>query len=222
MKKVSLLLLLGLFIFPLAACGGGNGESSDVSSSSSANQANVSNTKKESSSGNKKDSSLLVNNKKYKKLAINSGANDSKIIDEKDFKTSWSDNSWSGVNMQIDEVSILKVSDFKNYSDQEYQGFVVVHFIIDNSEKDVNLYPEQATLVTNSGEQTEGSYELDHFAGELMKGSKVQGYAAYPLTNLDSVDSINQIRLKFRGDYNTDDYNDENYSHDYDITIDLQ
>ncbi|MGM0239853.1 LptM family lipoprotein [Enterococcus sp. AZ103] len=175
-----------------------------------------------SSKSEKKDNSLLKNNKKFSYLATNNGAEKTKIIDQKDYATNWSDSSWSGVNVSIDEVSILKVEDFKDYSDEEYPAFIMVHFNIDNTSRDVGIFPEYATLNTNTGEQTEGSYHMKSFAGDLFSGSKVNGYASFPLTNLENVTDINQIRLKFNSSYDTDDFNDDNAYHEYDATIDLQ
>lgn len=216
MKKVFSLGIVLVCGLTLAACS----EGSSSSNNGNTNKATVSDTHKEVSK--EKDSSLLKNHDRYSKIATGNGAEDTKIAGEKDYTTNWSDSSWAGVNLSVDKVSILKVTDYKDYSDNVYAGFAIVHFIIDNTEHDINIYPEQATLNTNNGEQTEGSYELDHFGGEIMKGSKVDGYAAYPLKNLDDVNSITQLRLKFNANYITDDYSDSNANHEYDITIDLQ
>ncbi|MBO0412456.1 hypothetical protein JZO81_15405 [Enterococcus hulanensis] len=211
MKKVFLCLIL-VGMFSLGACG------SDSSSQSDNNSSNTDTEQKES----KSTSSLLKDNKDFKSLAINNGADEAKISAQKDYATSWSDSSWSGVNIAIDKVSVVELENYKDYSDNEYPGFVIVHYVIDNSEKDINIYPEQALMSTNTGEQSEGKIDMKGFAGEVMRGTKSGGYAAYPLSNIDGVDSITQIRLKFHADYSTDDYNDENAHHEYDATVDLK
>ncbi|MGM0214983.1 hypothetical protein [Enterococcus sp. AZ109] len=213
-KLISVGILLSSCLI-LGACGG-----DDTGTGDSNGQANISNTNQVNTQ--EEDNSLLSNHENFKKLAVNNGATDAKVLDEKTYNVEWSDNTWSGVTISANEVTILKLSDYSDYSDNQYEGFIIVHFNIDNAERDTSLYPEQATLVTNTGEQTEGKYDLDHFGGDLLQGSKVNGYAAYPLNTLESVDSINQIRMKFNGTYMTDDYLDENSNHEYDITIDLQ
>ncbi|MFS7206660.1 hypothetical protein AB6831_04035 [Carnobacterium divergens] len=169
-----------------------------------------------------KQSNLLKDHKLYKNIVKNTGASDAMLVDEKNYDVNWNDNSWSGVNISIDKVSIIKVDNFKDYSDNEYQGFVLVHFNLDNTERDISIFPEQGTLVTDLGEQTEGNYEIDHWAGDILKGSKKEGYASYPLAKLDDVNEIKSIRLKWSGHYNTDDYDDNNSHKEYDVSIDLQ
>ncbi|MDM5143863.1 hypothetical protein ICE98_00935 [Lactococcus lactis] len=104
----------------------------------------------------------------------------------------------AGLNISVDKVDIIKVSGYKDYSDDEYQGFAVVHYNIDNTQQDVTAYPEQADVSTNTGLQTSGNYEMEHFAGDLMKGTKTSGYAAYPLKELNDVNDIKSLRINFR------------------------
>lgn len=166
--------------------------------------------------------SNLLSDSNFGKIAKLSGADDATIDDSKEYNVSWSDNSWSGLNMSIDKVDIIKVSNYKDYSNDEYQGFAIVHYNIDNTQRDITTYPEQATLNTNTGVQVDGNYEMDDFAGDIMKGSKVSGYAAYPLKTLGSIMDITSLRLIIASYYETDDYNDENKNHEYDISLSLQ
>jgi hypothetical protein len=213
MKKVLLGILVLLSTSFLGACG---------SDSNTEKDGNASPNTEEKSKNDTADSSLLKNNDKFKYLAINNGADNAKIVDQKDYKSSWTDSSWSGVNISIDEVTIIKLENYQDYSNRQYPGFIIVHYIIDNAERDISIYPEQATMSTNTGEQSEGDISMTGFAGDLMSGTKVNGYAAYSLNNLDDVNAINQIRLKFNANYSTDNYDDENANHEYDVTLDLQ
>lgn len=216
MKKFKAVSVLLLSLVVLTACGSGPDKDKN------ANDVKPAESTEQSESAKETDSNLLANDKIFGKIATGNGAEDSTIVDRKDYNVNWDNSTWSGVNYSADKVIILKIDGYKDYSDNEYQGFVLVHFNIDNTERDIITYPEQGTLVTNTGEQSEGNYELENWAGDVMKGAKKEGYASFPLKKLDDVNSIENIRLKFYGTYETDDYDDENYHHDYDFTIDLQ
>ena len=43
---------------------------------------------------------------------------------KQDYSTNFNDNSWAGVNLNIDQVSVVKTTDIKDYSDNQYNGFV--------------------------------------------------------------------------------------------------
>lgn len=174
----------------------------------------------ESKESKKSDSNLLIDSQ-YKEIADKNGADSAVLVADKSYSVTWSDNSWAGLNISVDKVDIIKVSGYKDYSDDEYQGFAVVHYNIDNTQQDVSAYPEQADVSTNTGLQTSGNYEMEHFAGDLMKGTKTSGYAAYPLKELNDVNDIKSLRINFRASYETDDYNDNNSNHTYDFTLNL-
>lgn len=175
---------------------------------------------KESKKTKKSDSNLLIDSQ-YKEIADQNGADTAVLVADKSYSVTWSDNSWAGLNISVDKVDIIKVSGYKDYSDDEYQGFAVVHYNIDNSQQDVTAYPEQADVSTNTGLQTSGNYEMEHFAGDLMKGTKTSGYAAYPLKELNDVNDIKSLRINFSASYETDNYDDDNSNHTYDFTLNL-
>lgn len=174
----------------------------------------------ESKESKKSDSNLLIDSK-YKEIADQNGADTAVLDADKSYSVTWSDNSWAGLNISADKVDIIKVSGYKDYNDNEYQGFAIVHYNIDNTQKDLSVYPEQADVSTSTGLQTNGSYEMDHFAGDLMKGTKTSGYAAYPLKELNDVNDIKTLRISFTGSYETDNYDDDNSDHTYDFTLNL-
>ncbi|MCM2138939.1 hypothetical protein [Vagococcus fluvialis] len=217
MKKVSLLGFTLLSVLLFVGCG----NSDNNTNNDAVDGKSVSNTNK-SVNSKEVDSNLLINHNEFKMIADNGPNEDVKVIEQKDYNISWSDNSWSGLNYSADKVSILKLDGYKDYSDNEYEGFVLVHFNIDNTERDISTYPEQATLVTNTGEQTEGDYSLGNWAGDIMQGVKKDGYSAYPLKKLTDINEISSLRLKINSSYDTDDFNDTNAYHDYDITIELK
>lgn len=243
MKKMGLSALLFASVLAIGACGSGesNGDTSKLEATISSLEKTVDSLKKENqkltgdtsnsseetleeSSSEKENAAgnLLAKDPQFSKIASNNGADEAKIVDRKDYGVSWSDDSWSGLKLSADKVSVIKVDDYDDYSSNKYQGFIIVHFIIDNTERDVSVYPEQATVNTNTGQQVDGSYELESFAGDIMKGTKTQGFAAYPLKELGKAEDITSIRLNFNGSYETDDYDDENANHTFDVTLELK
>lgn len=208
------ILIVVVVVFFFAALGGGESSTTEKADGQATNKVDKSNGTAEKNN--------LLSKSSYKKIATNAGAGNATLDAEKTYTANWSDNSWSGLNISVDKVQVIKVSNFKNYSDETYQGFIIIHFILDNTQRDLSVYPEQATVNTNTGIQVDGMYEMDQFAGDLLKGSKVEGYAAFPLKELKSVDDITSIRVKFHAMYSTDDYNDDNSNHDYDFSLDLK
>ncbi len=147
---------------------------------------------------------------------------DYEVTDSKDYKPSFSDSSWTNTKVGIDEVKVLQSDGTTEDSDgNEVNGIVAVHYTIDAG-KDINMYPAQGTMNTNSGEQVEADMSAsDDFDGELNSGASVDGWVIYFLKKLDSVGDLTSIRLKWDADYDTDDIDDDNFSHTYDTTIQL-
>lgn len=223
MKKIVGLGLILAFGVALGACGDSPSEEQTDGKATAKTESTIQSTSTEieTTESTTNDSNLLINSD-YKKIATNSGAELATLVDEKSYSCDWSDNSWNGLNLSIDRVNIIKTDNYEDYSGETYEGFVVIHWNIDNTQSDVATYPEMATLNTNTGVQTEGNYEMEQFAGDLMKGSKVAGNAAYPLKTLESVDDITSLRILFYGTYETDDWEDDNAHHDYDVSLELK
>lgn len=55
------------------------------------------------------------------------------------------------------------------------------------------------------------------FTGDLMKGTKASGYAAYPLTDLNTITGTSSLRLKINSTYEMKD--DDDAHHKYDISL---
>lgn len=217
MKKVALITaLLGLTL-TLGACGNSSDSSSKDSSVKTEKATAHKTTDKEKG---KKSSSEKSSKEEAKKLELS--YNEFTIKDEKAFTTNWSDASWAGVNVKIDNVTVYKIEPYKDDDGKEINGIIAVHFNIDNTQRDIDYYPSQATLITNDGQQTGATdYKPDEFDGQIAKGVKREGTVYFEIPNLDSVSSLKNIRLQWDGDYETDDYEDENADKTYDITINL-
>lgn len=237
MKKFLCTALLLSSTLLLGACKGNN-----ATTKNDTNKATVTSTPKDTKTSEKEDSgnasikdtfkkekeedkdpSLLKNHKLYGKLANQLAEVQAKIVEEKEYKINWSDKSWAGLNLGIDNAKILKVSDLKTYDNQVINGFLILHFTADNTERELSVNPQQPRFNTNTGEQSDEARELDDaFSDKLKKGTKVDGYVAYPLKKMDKISDIQQVRLKFSGWYHTEDYKDTEAIHPYDLTIDLK
>lgn len=85
------------------------------------------------------------------------------------------------INLSIDKIqtSRLKVSDaFKpTFGDQDEVTTIVINMTLENTSDDtVSVYPEQATLTTNTGEQIEAELFLsDQIGGEFIGKVKKSG-----------------------------------------------
>lgn len=222
MKKI---VGVGLILFSsivLGACGNSNSNSDTPKETTTASSTMVS---LEFSSSVEKKTNLLSNDLDFGKIADNVPDGESiEVQGKQDYSTNFNDNSWAGVNLNIDRVSVVKTTDIKDYSDNQYNGFVAVHYNIDNTQQDVSIYPNQATIVTDYGEQVDdgGVFNYNSWDGDFMKGTKKDGWGIYPLSKLPDASSIKSLRLKIDSSYETDNYDDENSYHTYDINLNLQ
>lgn len=153
MKKLVGLGLVLISSIILGACGSNDSNSGTSKKAPTASSTTVS---LETSNSAEKKTKLLANDSDFRKIADNvPDGKDIKIQGKQDYSIDFTDNSWSGVNLNIDRVSVVKTTDIKDYSDNQYNGFVAVHFNVDNTQQDVSMYPNQATVVTDYGEQVD-------------------------------------------------------------------
>lgn len=219
-KMLGLVTVSLLSVGILGACGSDNNSSSD----SAKEVKSAENTTKESVK-KEVNSKLLINDNDFGKISDNtSNGQNIEIESKQDYTTNFSDNSWAGVILSIDKVSVVKTTDIVDYSDNTYNGFVAVHFNVETPQQDISIYPTQAKIVTDYGEQVDdgGIFNFSSWDGDLMKGTKEDGWGIYPLTKLTDANAIKNLRLNIDSSYETDDYDDENAYHTYDISLQLQ
>lgn len=224
MKNRKFIGVLVLSLISIGVLGGCSSNSNDASSDSAKEVKSAENTSKEAVK-EKKNEKLLVNDSDFGKVADNASDGENiEIQSKQDYTTNFSDNSWSGVNLSIDKVSVVKTTDIVDYSDDTYTGFVAVHFNVETPQQDVSIYPTQAKIVTDYGEQVDdgGVFNFDTWDGDLMKGTKEDGWGIYPLSKLTDANSIKTLRLTIDSSYDTDNYDDDNAYHTYDISLQLQ
>lgn len=193
----------------------GNSNSSDDSSSNKASGHTTTATEK----GNE----TSQNNEK----TLNIDYTDRTILKQKNYNLSFTDTSWEPETVKVNKVQVFKMKPFvyDDSSKAKAQGFVIIHMAL-TANRDITSYPDQGTVVTNDGQQIDASLMTvkgykENFGGEIAKGATKEGDIMVPVEKLENVNDIKTLRLKFDGSYDTDDYEDENAQHDYDITLNL-
>jgi hypothetical protein len=139
----------------------------------------------------------------------------------KNYNVNWSDNSWAGLNISIDKVDVGALKSPEETTDNaEANGIIRVHFTINNTQRDLSTYPNQATLQTSDGQQIDADLsDSDDIGGDFMQGTQKDGYVYFLVPTLGNASDITNIRLKFDGDYDTDNYEDDNSMHSFDTGI---
>lgn len=174
----------------------------------------VANTEKDTSSEKEesKKNILTVNYKDYE------------VKNVKTYHINYQNTDWAGIDIKIDSAKVYKLD--KTYTintvsdgDMNVNGFIELNMSV-TPQRDINIYPTQATGIFNNGEQHDASNNTS-WDGEIAKGVTKSGKVIIPITNLESDSSISSLCLKFSANYDTDDYTDDNSHHDYDVTINL-
>lgn len=148
-------------------------------------------------------------------------SSEAKVDKLKRHDVTWSDNSWAGVKVSIDYANVGTFKTAVEDSEGEtFQGAIVVNFKVETPERDISIYPNQATLTTNDGQQIDASLmDSEDIGGDLMKGANKEGNVVFYVPTLSDPSDITSIRLKFSGNYDTDDYSDDNAYHDFDTGV---
>jgi hypothetical protein len=206
-------IVVVLAIVIIAAFGGGSNSGSDSSSS----DTDTSSSAKDSSSEAQSSSATS---------SINIGSESIDVSDAINYKPNYNDSSWANSTFDINKITVYKTDGSYTYgsgSDKsDLQGIIKVHFKI-NAGRDITTYPTQATLSTDNGQQLDANtYDSDDFDGDLDSGTNTEGDVYFYVPKMKAASEIRTIRIKWDGYYDTDDYEDENSSHDFDATINLE
>lgn len=217
MKKVALITaLLGLTL-TLGACGNSNDSSSKDSSVKTEKASAHKTTEKEKSSSESKSSSakktIEVSYQKYD------------VQDEKQYDVNFTDTSWSPATVKVSTVTVYKLAKpykYESANDGTFDatGFVRLHVIV-TPNQDISVYPTQGTMIYSNGEQ-HGADSMESWDGDIAKGATKEGDITVPVKDLASTTALTNIRFKFDGSYETDNYDDDNANKSYDITINLK
>ena len=207
---IAVLVVLGFALL------GGSDDSDTKSSSSSATAHKT--TKKETGTGTNSDSDTSS----LKTIEVS--YTDYKVAAEKTFSVNYSNTSWNAANVKIDKVTVYKLSKpykYESANDGKFNvnGFVRFHVSI-TANRDVSIYPTQGTAVYSNGEQHEAD-SSESWDGDISKGATKSGNVTVPVKDLSNTSSLKTLRFKFDGNYDTDDYDDDNSNKTFDITLNL-
>lgn len=209
-------LAVVVVIIAIAALSGGKDDTSS-NKNSTANGHSTTDVEKGNSKNDNSSSNYLTID--YAKVPI---------ISEKDYKLSITDNSWNSAAISVSNARIVKVEPFEydSQSGKKAQGLVILHVSVKPSRDLDSAYPDQSTLITSDGQQVDAIIPSIkgltlNWGGEIANGVDKSGDVVFPIEKLSTVSDIKSLRYKFSASYDTDDYDDENYNHDYDMTINL-
>lgn len=201
-------IIVVVVIFVLALLGGGGDDDSSDTSTSKATAKKTDTSEKAATSSSK----LTLDYEDYD------------VSKTKTYSVNYSDTSWNAGSVKVDKVTVYKLTKpykYESANDGTFKanGFVRLHFTV-NAKRDISMYPTQGTVSYSNGEQHEAD-SLESWDGDISKGVTKSGNVTLPIKSLDSVTSLKNLRYKFTGDYDTDDYEDDNADKDFDITINL-
>lgn len=211
MKKILFPLLLTAALL-LSGCR--EKSTTDVTLATSPN-----NTKKTTATSIDKNPDLLINQAQYQQLAEKTGATKAKLVGTKEYDVTLKDANWENVTITSDECKIIKIKDYKDKQNKEYEGYVLMHFTIETGDTAVNVAPEKGVLTTNTSGQTTGNLAMDEFGGKIPANKTVTGTAAYPLEKLADADDVTTIELKFTGKKANATSSEKETTHDYDFIL---
>lgn len=209
-------LTVVVIIIAIAALSGGKDDNSSTKNSTANGHTTTDVEKGNSKNSNSSSNFLTID---YAKVPI---------LSEKNYKLSITDTSWNSATISVSDARIIKVEPFEydSQSGKKAQGLVILHVSVKPSRDLNSTFPDQGTMITNDGQQVDATISSIkgltlNWGGDIANGVDKSGDVVFPIEKLSTVSDIKSLRYKFSASYDTDDYDDENYNHDYDMTINL-
>ena len=195
MKKFLILILISLLTLGLVACGNsGNGESKDASSkqqhSTESNQ-----TSNEDDSSNNNEGEVTEN--EIGKITV--------VNKKKDINQTFQSGP---VNLTINAIQTATLEPSESYKDmfdgKEKLTIVTINMKTENTSDDtVGIYPNQAVLTTNTGEQVDADIWLsDDLGGDFYGKVSKEGDVIFQLDS--PAEEISNMKLIIEGAHDTD------------------
>ncbi|MBM7839044.1 hypothetical protein JOC54_002314 [Alkalihalobacillus xiaoxiensis] len=127
------------------------------------------------------------------------------------------------MTLDIPQLNVQEVSlsgEILEFLDFEPTGIIQIDMEASNtSEDDINFYPSQATITTNTGEQLESHILLsDHIDGEFLGAVNKSGSIYYLLENSDP-NEIETVRILINAPHTLEDWEDVGEKIDMQVTI---
>ncbi|AHI40555.1 hypothetical protein [Enterococcus faecalis] len=142
-------------------------------------------------------------------------------VNRAEYTVSFSED-WQGLKTSISKVIIAELSKSEMENQKLENKYVAqVYFKIENtSDKDFNVYPDQGTLVIEGQQIDADMWFSDDLGGEILHGVTKEGLVTFSIPKISNVDNVPNIRLIWRANFDTDNYNEES-SKDFDVSFDL-
>lgn len=216
MKKTSFLVLTSLLAFSLAACGSNEAmdelEENKKTSESVASE-NIETTEEESTEDVDASSEESNEEPSDKIWTYYDGAKQTE--------------KWEDLSFDINRVATT--NDFPTYDDDSndvIKSAVAIDFLIKNNSKDkmYSTYPDQAVLITNTGEQIEMTemWESDSIGGEIHEGVEKEGTVVWVLEKT-KVEDLKWVKLTWNSSYEDPDGNyDLDKYKDHSVKVELK
>lgn len=135
------------------------------------------------------------------------------------------DTGLNGIKVTIADVAVTDDAEIEEEGKTVKKSVVAVHMLVENTTADkvFNVYPDQATLTTSTGEQVEVEmWNSDDIGGEIHEGVIKEGDIFFYLER-GHAEEINWIKLTFSGDYTDPSGNYENdIYYDYAMKVNLK
>lgn len=214
-----LLIALGIFILFIAiGVAGSYSDNSDDNVNTEKASGHVTTSKER---GNQAKKASSINNEK-------SDDNSIVVIAKKNYRPNFTDKSWNAANVTINSVNIFKVKPYvyDSVSKKKAEGMIVLNVTVKANRDLDSSYPDQGTVITDNGQQQDASLDAisgytTNWGGEVANGASKTGDVIVPFEKMNDPSSIHSIRFKFHSSYKTDNAEDDNANHEYDITIKL-
>ncbi|MFT9452739.1 hypothetical protein [Liquorilactobacillus ghanensis] len=143
------------------------------------------------------------------------------ISHSKTYLTNYENTMWNAATVKVAKIVVYTLKNptkYKSANDGTFQatGFVRIYFNV-KANRDISIYPTQGTYIFNNTEQHEADAG-ETWDGDISNGVTKNGSVTVPIKD---VSNLKTVRIKFDGNYNTNDYDDNNSDHTYDFTLNL-
>lgn len=216
MKKIKLAgvtLAAALLLVGLGACSKTETTEGEIFSD------DVTETTTEFSDGTEvvEDDSSLQDDGYFKEIVT--GDKNPKITFEAEYNTSWSDDSWDGMDLSIDKVKVVEVDKYVDEDNNTYNGLLSMHYTLDNNGDEVEVHPGDATLILEDGTELEATVFADYWEDVFAANKQKDGYVHFKFDEVDQIDQIQEIKLTFDGHRKGDE--SDKVDHTYDVSLPL-
>lgn len=178
---------------------------------STASISHTSTDDSDDSDGATSKNSITVNHKSYKYTA------------KKTYNIDQNYKDWPYADIHFKEVDVYKLAkEHKKVGmDDKKANCIVVIKMSVKANKDIEIFPDQATLSTNNGLQGDAVY-TDDFSDDIDSGVTKDGSIIIPMDGVNDISDLKKLRLKFDGSATDDNDDSDDAFKKLDINFDLK